>query len=252
MNIRDIPKTEQDKVDEITNNLKDATTELLNNRYIFISFKTEGGEVVKQYKVKFANDLTFASLEEIPELPENTGLVEYFGWYYKTGTTMNQSDAITDDVTLHYVAEEKKIVPKSGSNVSLDRNKLLFKGLGVGTTVELLLGALDNDLEYIVIKDRNGNVVSDESVIATGMTIELISKTDNTKTNEKITIVVSGDVNGDGVVDETDMDEAADKCLKNTYYTDEEKAYFAANDTNDDGVLDVFDLFNIGKISCED
>ena len=252
LNERDIPKTEQDRVDEITNNLKDATTDLLNNRYIFIFFKTEGGEVVNNYKVKFANDLTFASLEEIPELPENTGLIEYFGWYYNTGIAMNHSDAITDDVTLHYVAEEKKIVSKSDSNVLLDRNKFLLRGLGAGTTVEALLASLDNDLDYIVIKDNNGNVVSNETVIATGMTVELISKTDNTKINEKITIVVSGDVNGDGVVNETDIDEAADKCLKNTYYTDEEKAYFAANDTNDDGVLDVFDLFNIGKISCED
>ncbi len=250
LNIRDIPKTEQDRVDEVTDSLINSTTELLNNRYIFISFKTEGGEVVKLCKVKFANDLTFASLEQIPELPENTGFVEYFGWYYKTGAIMNQSDAITDDLTLHYVAEEKKIVSKSDSNVLLDRNKFLLRGLGVGTTVEELLASLDNDINYIVIKDSNGNVVSDESVIATGMTVELMSKTDNTKINEKITIVVSGDVNGDGVVNETDIEQAADKCLKNTYYTDEEKAYFAANDTNDDGVLDVFDLFNIGKISC--
>ena len=118
-------------------------------------------------------------------MAENTGLIEYFGWYYNTGIAMNHSDAITDDVTLHYVAEEKKIVSKSDSNVLLDRNKFLLRGLGAGTTVEALLASLDNDLDYIVIKDNNGNVVSNESVIATGMTVELISKTDNTKIKEK-------------------------------------------------------------------
>ena len=37
-------------------------------------------------------------------------------------------------------------------------------------------------------------------------------------------------------------------CLKTTEYGENEKAFFAANDTDGDGVLDVIDLFNISNM----
>jgi hypothetical protein len=63
-----------------------------------------------------------------------------------------------------------------------------------------------------------------------------------------VTIVVKGDVNGDGLVNDDDFNKSVDMCIKNTYYLDTEAAYFDANDVDDDGVLDGLDLFYISNM----
>lgn len=117
-----------------------------------------------------------------------------------------------------------------------------------GTTVENLLSALENDLDYIVVKDKDGNTVENTAFIATGMTVELVSKTEKTVKNEVVTVVVEGDINGDGLVNDDDFNKSIDMCLKNTSYSETEKAYFDANDVDDDGVLDALDLFYISNM----
>jgi hypothetical protein len=100
-----------------------------------------------------------------------------------------------------------------------------------------------------VVKDIEGNIAEDDAIITTGMSVELISKGDASVVNEKVAVVVSGDVDGDGLVTDEDYDKAVDMCMRISSYTDEEKAFFTANDTDGDGVLDVIDLFNISNMS---
>jgi hypothetical protein len=99
-----------------------------------------------------------------------------------------------------------------------------------------------------VVKDINGNIVDNSQLITTGMTIELVSRENNLVVNEKVTVVVCGDITGDGLVNDEDFEKSRGMCLKTTEYTTEEAAFFAANDTNNDGVLDVIDYFNISNM----
>ncbi len=243
-----IPKTEQDNIDSATETIKNATEEIYNKRYIFVNFKGESNEIYKPYRVPFSDELTFGDLEGIPELPESDGFQKYIGWYYENNTTMKLTDAITDDVDVFCYEEEIKIVVKAESGAVIDETKDFFKGLKHGTTVENLKATLDNKLDYIVIKNVEGNVVDNSALIATGMTIELVSRENNAVVNESVTVVVRGDINGDGLVNDDDYEKSRGMCLKTTEYTETEKAFFAANDTDGDGVLDVIDLFNISNM----
>ncbi len=246
--IGNIPKTEQDNIDSATETIKNATEEIYNKRYIFIGFKSESGEVYKTYREKFSETLTFGDLKDIPELPESDNIKKYIGWYYKNNTTMNLTDAITDDVDVFCYEEEIKLVTKAESSAVIDETKDFFKGLRHGTTVETLLASLDNNADFIVVKDYNGNLVENSQLIATGMTIELVSRENSEVIHEKLTVVVCGDINGDGLVNDEDFEKSRGMCLKTTEYTDEEAVFFAANDTNGDGVLDVIDYFNISNM----
>ena len=243
-----IPKTEQENVEKFTESLKETVTEVKNNRHIIVKFQTEKGEIIKLYRLKSDESKTIGELEALPEAPENTALKKYTGWLYADKTEMSSDDLITDDITLYYIEEEIKIVTSEGSGAFINEENDFFKGLKHGTTVENLLLALENDLDYIVVKDKDGNIVENTENIATGMTVELISKAEKTVKNEVVTVVVEGDINGDGLVNDDDFNKSIDMCLKNTSYSETEKAYFDANDVDDDGVLDALDLFYISDM----
>jgi hypothetical protein len=243
-----IPKTEQENVEKFTESLKETVTEVKNNRHIIVKFQTEKGETIKSYRLKSDESKTIGELEALPEAPENTALKKYTGWLYADKTEMSSDDLITDDITLYYIEEEIKIVTSEGSGAFINEENDFFKGLKHGTTVENLLLALENDLDYIVVKDKDGNIVENTEIIATGMTVELISKAEKTVKNEVVTVVVEGDINGDGLVNDDDFNKSIDMCLKNTSYSETEKAYFDANDVDDDGVLDALDLFYISDM----
>lgn len=243
-----IPKTEQENVDKFTESLTETVTEVKNNRHIIVKFQTEKGEIIKSYRLKSDESKTIGELEALPEAPENTALKKYTGWLYTDKTEMSSDDLITADITLYYIEEEIKIVASEESGAFINEENDFFKGLKHGTTVENLLSSLKNDLDYIVVRDKDGNIVENTAVIATGMTVELISKTEKTVKNEVVTVVVEGDINGDGLVNDDDFNKSIDMCLKNTSYSETEKAYFDANDVDDDGVLDALDLFYISDM----
>jgi len=243
-----IPKTEQENVDKFTESLTETVTEVKNNRHIIVKFQTEKGEIIKLYRLKSDESKTIGELEALPEAPENTAFKKYTGWLYADKTEMSSDDLITADITLYYIEEEIKIVVSEESGAFINEENDFFKGLKHGTTVENLLSALENDLDYIVVRDKDGNIVENTAFIATGMTVELISKAEKTVKNEVLTVVVEGDINGDGLVNDDDFNKSIDMCLKNTSYSETEKAYFDANDVDDDGVLDALDLFYISDM----
>lgn len=247
-NFDDIPKTEQENVDKFTDSVANATTEVKNNRHFIIKFQTDSGEEVESYRIKASEGLTFASLENLPDVPADSSWKKYTGWHYDAETIMSLTDGITDDVVLYYVEEEIKLVAKADTGAIIDETTDFFKGLKHGTTVQELLLSIENNENYIVVKDKDGNVADKTSLISTGMTLELVSKKDFSVSNDIVTVVVKGDINGDGLVNDDDFNKSIDMCLKNTSYSETEKAYFDANDVDDDGVLDALDLFYISNM----
>ncbi len=247
-NPADVPKSEQENVDKFTDEITNTTTEVKNNRHIFVKFQTDSGKEVESYRIKASEGLTFASLENLPAVPADSSWKKYTGWHYDAETIMSLTDNITDDVVLYYVEEEIKLVAKADSGAIIDETKGFFSGLKYGTTVQELLLSIENNENYIVVKDKDGNIADKASVISTGMTLELVSKKDFSVRNDIVTVVVKGDINGDGLVNDDDFNKSVDMCLKNTYYTEAEKAYFDANDVDSDGVIDTLDLFYISDM----
>lgn len=247
-NFDDIPKTEQENVNNATDKVTKELINVKNNRHIIVKFQSDSGELVKSYRIKEVEASTFGELSDIPVIPEDVEWKKYTGWHYADETIMSLTDEITTDTTLHYAGEEIKFVAKANSGAVIDNEDDFFEGFVYGTTVEALLNSLENNSELIVVKDKDGNIVEKSDVIATGMTLELISKRDASIKKDTVTVVVKGDVNGDGLVNDDDFNKSIDMCLKNTSYSETEKAYFDANDVDGDGVLDGLDLFYISNM----
>ena len=247
-NFDDIPKTEQENVNNATDKVTKELINVKNNRHIIVKFQSDSGELVKSYRIKEVEASTFGELSDIPVIPEDVEWKKYTGWHYADETIMSLTDEITTDTTLHYAGEEIKFVAKANSGAVIDNEDDFLEGFVYGTTVEALLNSLENNSELIVVKDKDGNIVEKSDVIATGMTLELISKRDASIKKDTVTVVVKGDVNGDGLVNDDDFNKSIDMCLKNTSYSETEKAYFDANDVDGDGVLDGLDLFYISNM----
>ena len=107
-----------------------------------------------------------------------------------------------------------------------------------GITVEQLLNNI-NEKAYVTIFDKNGNVADRNALIATGMVAKLIV---NGQVVDSATIIVTGDVNGDGKISVTDMAAVQHHVLGQTMITD---IYLLAADTQNDGEVSITDFVQI-------
>ncbi len=123
-----------------------------------------------------------------------------------------------------------------------------ISGISIKTTVKELKESV-NETKYVrVVKD--GKVVEDKTVLSTGMKIQLMNGSEVLK---EITVVVTGDTNGDGNISVTDMISVKAHILKKSTLT---HAYAKAGDTNNDGSISITDFIQIkahilGKSSLE-
>ena len=152
----------------------------------------------------------------------------------------------TDPENPESVSEPTELIINSQSTARKEDGLLI--GLPQGTTVAELLTQFNNDSAFLLVKDMNGECITAESLIATGMTIELVSKDDIQVILEKVTVVVKGDVTGDGLVNREDYKKSFNVCFGNDTYSDSERAFFEASDTNGNGRIDINDVFNISNL----
>lgn len=109
--------------------------------------------------------------------------------------------------------------------------------ISAGTTVADFLNGI-NEGEFVkVFKD--GQEVASDTVIGTGMEVQLIVGDEVVQT---LTIVVTGDVSGDGAITITDMLAVKSHVLKKSTL---EGAYFEAGDTSGDGAISITDFIQI-------
>ena len=87
--------------------------------------------------------------------------------------------------------------------------------------------------ENVIIKDANGNVLSEDSILSTGCTI-----------NDTYTIAVLGDANGDGLTNTIDAARALKTAVGNYSL---EGIYYRALDINSDGKVDTIDAARLLK-----
>ena len=108
----------------------------------------------------------------------------------------------------------------------------------VGTTVYTLLQSI-NETEYVSILDKNGAGVSGENMLTTGMTANIMDVNEIVK---RYTIIVTGDTNGDGKINITDMIAVKACSLKKS---DLSGAYEKAADVNGDGKINITDFIKV-------
>ena len=112
----------------------------------------------------------------------------------------------------------------------------LLGDVAIGTTADALLAAMDHS-ELLSVCDANGNAVSGK--LGTGMTLTL---TVNGQAVDRATLVIHGDVNGDGDATTTDARLAI---LHKLGALSLDTAYRTAADFNGDGDVTTLDAREI-------
>lgn len=140
--------------------------------------------------------------------------------------SIEDSDFITFDDTV-IVDEENNYISKIESET---------KASNIFTRMDYNKEKFD-----ILIKNINGKVISDDDLIGTGTTISLVEK-DSKDEVQTFTVVIYGDVSGDGIVDSMDMYNTIQHILQNKKLN---KEFFKSGDTNSDSKIDSMDMYNI-------
>jgi hypothetical protein len=109
--------------------------------------------------------------------------------------------------------------------------------LTAGMTAKSLISQLN---EGAFCKVYNGTKeLSSSAAVGTGMTVKLIN---GTSTKATYTVVVTGDINGDGTISVTDMVSAKAQILGKSKLSG---AHLTAADTNGDGTVSITDFVQI-------
>ena len=120
--------------------------------------------------------------------------------------------------------------------------------LGVNTASDCIAELNTSDM-YVAIKNINGVALTDTDLVGTGATITFYDRTTNAEI-KTVTVVLYGDVNGDGLVDSTDKDTVM---MKTVGAAEIENVWFSlAADANGDGVVDAFDAALINLQTAND
>lgn len=102
-------------------------------------------------------------------------------------------------IEFQIVEPEPEDITSTSDQVDINTETGIISKLTAGTTVEAFVGMLaDNASVQVVL---NGEVVSKEALLGTGMVVQVLKGNEVVK---EYTIVVSGDVNGDGKINARD------------------------------------------------
>lgn len=145
---------------------------------------------------------------------------------------------------VHIEKEELKlIVPKEDGSTTIvvDRSgtTAYLTGMTAGTTVDALRAQLQNEETQIRVL-RDGVELSDDELVGTGCVVQCVSVNDPQTVYESVTVLLMGDVDGDGAVTQADYSAVAKAMFNPSAIA--EGVYRLAADLNGDTVLDGFDL----------
>ncbi len=233
---KDLSKDEQSKVDEAVSALENLKTQLEEKKYYTVTFLDADGNAMGTDRF-FAGAL-FGSVNA-PALPEDTDAFAYVGWIYENDALVSAEDVLSGDVTVQ-IAREDKILNLNNEALSIHTSTGYITSEVRDMTVAEFLAMFANDADCLEVKDLAGNVLASDDLVGTGATITLKSKyTENDY--EQRTVVVYGDVTGDGLVNADDYAQAKLANIIPGTYTEDNYYFFVANDVTPDGYIDALD-----------
>ena len=213
--------------------IKDATDDIIDAIKDILEYVKDDAEDTN------TSDLTDDSLQDLEDAIENAENI------------LNNPDANPEDIAdaieqLQDVIgnlEMNKIVPDAAGDINVDRfdtNYYYLVGLEADdTTLANVKSLLENDGRQI-IAFRGETQLGENDHIGTGCIIKCVSIKDPSIVYEQATVILYGDVNGDGLVDSTDYDAMFNEALLGVAI--EGELFRIAGDLNNDEVIDGFDL----------
>lgn len=155
-----------------------------------------------------------------------------FYYRYKCTTTSGLSYYAVTEIRTIQIGQADTFELISGSSLSLVSSQL------TKVTDEHTVAAVKAQFRYSVeILDKNGSTLSNTSVVTTGSTVYL-----QADSSQRATIILKGDVNGDGLVNSTDYMLIKSHFLRNMSLSG---VYWTAADCNSDGVINSTDYIRL-------
>jgi hypothetical protein len=125
----------------------------------------------------------------------NNELGAYVTHIYAVDCAGNEISVPVDAVNVRDFNEEITLV--SSSDYAMENGYILH--VKPQTTVQSLLTQFEN--ENLVVQDPSGNAIGSSAVVGTGATVNLYN---GDLVAQSVTVVILGDVDGNGIVDATD------------------------------------------------
>ncbi len=144
-------------------------------------------------------------------------------------TVTTQDGGFTDACTVTVKTPQIK-----STEYSIDRQNGCLKGVNIGTSVSGLKANLTNDAADIKVYDVSGNEYTG-ALVSTGMKVKLVI---GGTVRDELTIVILGDVSGDGYISIADYTLTRLDILRLKALVG---AYVQASDVNGDGVISIAD-----------
>ena len=218
------------EITDATEAIRDALEDLLE-------------QAVDNANVIIANDSDAYTDDSIDDLQDAIDAVE---------NVINNPDSTPDEIAdaiqaiedaINALEEIKQLIPAATGSLVVDRtdtNCYYLVGLdSQNTTFANVKSLLENDGRQI-IAFRGKTQLTDEDYIGTGCIIKCVSIKDPTIVYEQATVILYGDVNGDGLINNTDYDALFYETIFNVAI--EGDLFRIAGDIYHDGVIDGFDM----------
>ena len=159
----------------------------------------------------------------------------YLTHIYAVDKGGNQTQMVLETVAVEDPVKETEILLSGSASYTSDGT--LLQGVTADTSVQSLLTQFDN--EVLEVLDADGNTITGAALVGTGATVNLY---DGAQLLDPVTVVVLGDVDGNGAVNTTDYARIR-SLFQNTFVMDE--AQTCAADVDRNGVIDSTDHLRI-------
>lgn len=215
---------------DVTTNTSVSVKEIKDQTYTGKEIKpavsvTNGTVTLKEgtdYTVSYKNNVNVGTAKAIITFRGNyTGVLE------KTFKIIKETPSVPTEIT--------------SSKVSVDSKNGYISKITAGTTVKTLLEAL-NEKDYVKIYDKNNKLLENTAVVGTGMKAVLMDGSEKVKEYQ---IVVTGDTNGDGKINITDMIAVKAHILKKETLTGASAKAADVNSSGADGKINITDFIRI-------
>ncbi len=162
-------------------------------------------------------------------------------------TPQEKADAINDiQEAIDNSNEFTKLIPTAADTAAVDRaeteNYFVYGLDAADTSLSNVKTQFENDGRQI-IAFRGETQLTDSDLVGTGCVIKCVSIKDPTVVYEQATVILYGDVNGDGLINATDYDAMFDEALFGQAI--EGELFRTAGDVYRDGVIDGFDMAKV-------
>ena len=203
-----------------------------------VTVKDTGGNVAKAITIDATNGTSFGEIKSL--LTDITPQDENYiicAWKTEGGSNLEDSTLFKTDVVIVPEVELSVIVPEEipGENLNVIVNNEEKYITGIEMTAnkvsDLVTGVQGDSTQIIVFKD--GKELSSTDFIGTGCVVKCVSKNNHSVVYDTATVLIYGDINGDGAIDA--FDAIALDLANNGLHTLEKTAELAA-DINNDGV----------------